>query len=337
MKNLTVTQRAGRLFKSSEYQLLNDSDDSKTLCAVNSISDEFYLLSKNKLFKIPSDHEEEIVSFDVPGNLKLVDLEYCSITQELYAACESGDIMRMTTVGAEFECDVVTELDVNLQCMKLSPDDEIIVAITENGTVITMVSTFHVIAEVIIVLIGSPKRRQYLTKARVECLIAYVFQVDLYAPEFGQKQFVTVGWGKKETQFHGSEGKRAAVARSTELRENESDDEKCRITWREDGSLFAVGFLHPESRVRRFKVFNREGILQYTSELISGLEELLSWKPSGSLIAATQNAANKHVVVLFEKNGLKHRTFALPFKPNEIRVRWKFLSTFKTASLILFS
>ena len=111
MKNLTVTQRASRLFKSSEYQLLNNSNDSKILCAVNSISDEFYLLLKNKLFKIPSDPEEDIVPFDVPGNLKLVDLEYCSITQELYAACVSGDIMRMTTVGPEFECDVVTELD----------------------------------------------------------------------------------------------------------------------------------------------------------------------------------------------------------------------------------
>ena len=297
MKNLTVTQRASRLFKSSEYQLLNDSNASQILCAVNSISDEFYLLSKNKLLKIPSDHEEEIVPFDVPVNLKLVDLEYCSITQELYAACESGDIMRMTTVGPEFECDVVTELGINLQCMKLSPDHEIIVAITENGTVITMVSTFDVIAE-----------------------------VDLYAPEFGQKQFVTVGWGKKETQFHGSEGKRAAVARSTELSRNESDDEKCRITWREDGTLFAVGFLHPESGVRRFKVFNREGVLQYTGELVGGLEEQLSWKPSGSLIAATQNAANKHVVALFEKNGLKHRTFALPFKPNEIRVKDLFWS-----------
>ena len=28
--------------------------------------------------------------------------------------------------------------------------------------------------------------------------------------EFGEAEFITVGWGKKETQFHGSEGKMAA-------------------------------------------------------------------------------------------------------------------------------
>lgn len=92
------------------------------------------------------------------------------------------------------------------------------------------------------------------------------------------------------------------------------------MTWREDGSLFAVGYLHHESKLRQFKVFNREGVLQYTSELANGLEESLSWKPSGSLIAATQRLANKHVVALFEKNGLKHGEFSLPFKPKEVKV-----------------
>ena len=31
--------------------------------------------------------------------------------------------------------------------------------------------------------------------------------------EFGASAFVNVGWGSKETQFHGSEGKEAAKAR----------------------------------------------------------------------------------------------------------------------------
>lgn len=36
-------------------------------------------------------------------------------------------------------------------------------------------------------------------------------EVNLLSEEFGEKQFVTVGWGKKETQFHGSEGKQARI------------------------------------------------------------------------------------------------------------------------------
>lgn len=137
------------------------------------------------------------------------------------------------------------------------------------------------------------------------------------------KQFVTVGWGKKDTQFHGSEGKAAAKANSGQVSASESDDGRPRITWRGDATLFAVSFQHAATKIRQFKVFNREGILQYTSEPTNGLEECLAWKPSGSLIAATQKLVNKHVVALFEKNGLKHREFSLPLEPKEATVRQK--------------
>ncbi|CAL7938888.1 unnamed protein product [Xylocopa violacea] len=289
MKNLTVTQRASRVLNFLNNQNQN-SNDSKILHAVNTINGDFYILFKFKLYKIPSSHDKDISSFNIDETLKIISLEYCSVTQELFAACQSGDIMRIN-VESEFECELITQLNMDVQSMKLSPDDEMVVIVTENDIVITMVYTFQLISE-----------------------------VDLHAPEFGQKQFVTVGWGKKETQFHGSEGKKAALAKSTEINKNDLDDGLCRITWREDGTLFAVSFLHQESKVRQFKVFNREGILQYTSELTNGLEGVLSWKPSGSLIAATQNLQNKHVVALFEKNGLKHREFSLPFKPKEVRV-----------------
>nr|XP_034181462.1 putative elongator complex protein 1 [Osmia lignaria] len=290
MKNLTVTQRAGRFLESLEIQISNDSN---ILHAVNSINDDFYLLLKNKIYKIPSNYKEDVVSFDIDENLDFIGLEYCTISQELYGACKSGDIMKIN----DFACELKIQLDVNLQCMKLSPDHEIIVLVTANDVMITMVSTFQIIAE-----------------------------VDLHAPDVGQKQFITVGWGKKETQFHGSEGKKAAVAKPIEQYENDSDDELCRITWREDGSLFAVGFLHYENKMRQFKVFNREGILQYTSEQINGLGEPLSWKPSGSLIATTQNLCNKYVVALFEKNGLKHRELVLPYKAKGMRVKDLFWS-----------
>lgn len=147
-----------------------------------------------------------------------------------------------------------------------------------------------------------------------------MLQVDLYSSDFGEKQFITVGWGKKDTQFHGSEGKAAAKAKPEQVNANDSDDGLPRIIWREDGTLFAVSFLHTTTKIRQFKIFNREGILQYTSEPTNGLEECLAWKPSGSLIAAPQRLINKLVVALFEKNGLKHREFSLPFETKEVKV-----------------
>ena len=85
-----------------------------------------------------------------------------------------------------------------------------------------------------------------------------------------------------------------------------------RITWKGDSTMFAVSFINKETNTRQFKVFSREGTLQYTSDLLDGLEKNISWKPSGNLIATTQKLPNKHVVAFFEKNGLKHREFALP-------------------------
>ena len=64
---------------------------------------------------------------------------------------------------------------------------------------------------------------------------------------------VTIGWGKKETQFHGSEGKQAALSHlkkqgDTEIggvkENNEPIETGIEISWRGDGSYFVVNYLH---------------------------------------------------------------------------------------------
>uniref|UniRef100_A0A672ZM53 Elongator complex protein 1 n=1 Tax=Sphaeramia orbicularis TaxID=375764 RepID=A0A672ZM53_9TELE len=72
---------------------------------------------------------------------------------------------------------------------------------------------------------------------------------------------------------------------------------------------------------RKVRVWNREGVLQATSEPINGLEQALCWKPSGSLIASTQRHPNKHSVVFMEKNGLLHGDFTLPFSKDQVKVK----------------
>lgn len=68
--------------------------------------------------------------------------------------------------------------------------------------------------------------------------------------------------------------------------------------------------------LRRFKVFDREGHLQFTSEKQPGLESNLSWRPSGNVIATTQKLPDQYVIAFFEKNGLKHGGFTIPVKPS---------------------
>ena len=46
---------------------------------------------------------------------------------------------------------------------------------------------------------------------------------------------------------------------------------------------------------------------------VPGLEQSLAWRPAGNLIASTQRLPHRHDVVFFERNGLRHGEFTLPF------------------------
>uniref|UniRef100_A0A8C2F7F6 Elongator complex protein 1 n=1 Tax=Cyprinus carpio TaxID=7962 RepID=A0A8C2F7F6_CYPCA len=72
---------------------------------------------------------------------------------------------------------------------------------------------------------------------------------------------------------------------------------------------------------RKVRIWNRECVLQATSEVVNGLEQPLCWRPSGSLIASTQRHPNKHSVVFMEKNGLLHGDFNLPFGKEQVKVK----------------
>lgn len=137
---------------------------------------------------------------------------------------------------------------------------------------------------------------------------------------FGDQAFVTVNWGKKETQFHGSEGKQAALKKDeVETQNLDTLSRNITISWRGDGEYFAVGFLGQWGRM--FKVYNKEGSLQFTSEKCAGLDYALAWMPSGRWIAIPQVFPNKYTIAFFEKNGLRHRELVLPFKESDELVK----------------
>uniref|UniRef100_A0A915II08 Elongator complex protein 1 n=1 Tax=Romanomermis culicivorax TaxID=13658 RepID=A0A915II08_ROMCU len=126
--------------------------------------------------------------------------------------------------------------------------------------------------------------------------------------------FVTVGWGKKETQFHGSEGKTAALAKNQDTGQALSHDDKLtRITWRGDAQFFAISTFDEEVGTRNIRILTREGIHSTTCEPVNGLGQCLGWKPKGNLIVSAQYSDQTgHRIIFFERNGLRHGEFQLP-------------------------
>uniref|UniRef100_A0A8C1XJA5 Elongator complex protein 1 n=1 Tax=Cyprinus carpio TaxID=7962 RepID=A0A8C1XJA5_CYPCA len=213
--------------------------------------------------------------------------------ESVCVATGSGDVILYNLNTSQLEC--VGSVESGLTGMTWSPDQELVTLTTGQETIIMMTKDFEPITEVAI-----------------------------NQDDFGEGKFITVGWGKKETQFHGSEGKQAAHSHTLSQEVQPAlpwDDRKPRITWRGDGQFFAVSTVCPQTGARKVRIWNRECVLQATSEVVNGLEQPLCWRPSGSLITSTQRHPNKHSVVFMEKNGLLHGDFNLPFGKEQVKVK----------------
>ncbi|XP_075382407.1 elongator complex protein 1 isoform X2 [Mycteria americana] len=224
------------------------------------------------------------------GSGCIVGIEDLPEQECVCVATAAGDILLCNLSTKQVEC--VGSVDSGLSTMSWSPDQELVLLATGQQTLIMMTRDFEPITE-----------------------------KQIHQDEFGEGKFVALGWGKKETQFHGSEGKQAAHRKQTEVSPTSAwDDSRPRVTWRGDGQFVAVSAVCPETGARKVRVWNRELVLQSTSEPVSGLEQALSWKPSGNLIASTQEKPNRHDVVFLEKNGLLHGEFTLPFQKGQVKV-----------------
>ncbi|XP_045501016.1 putative elongator complex protein 1 [Colias croceus] len=209
-----------------------------------------------------------------------ISMAYLSLVNTLSVGLSNGELFGMTETGAN--CELKGICEDGLLAKEWSHDQETLALVTKDYKVMVMSCTYDT-----------------------------VNQVNLISDEFGAKEFITVGWGKKETQFHGSEGKEAAKAQNDATVDNEATvSDKILISWKYHGSLFAVGFRMQGAR--RFKVFDKGGKLLYTSEKQPGVEPIIAWRPSGNFVATTQKLPDRYIVSFFEKNGLKHRDFEIP-------------------------
>lgn len=252
---------------------------------------------------VGADAFEIIASWDAPCPLpdlecdRVLSLHYFADNLTACLVLEGGDIVivREEPLPGEDKIEIVGTVDVGITAAAWSPDEELLALTTRANTFLYMTREFENVAEITFT------------------------QEDLRA-----SQHVSVGWGKRETQF---QGKRAKALRDPTVPEkvdegklSASDDGKTTISWRGDGAYVAVNSV--EAGVRRaIRVYSREGTLDSISEPVDGLEGALSWRPSGNLIAGIQRREDRIDVVFFERNGLRHGEFTLRLTEEE-RSTW---------------
>ncbi|KAJ7188994.1 pol II transcription elongation factor [Mycena filopes] len=239
---------------------------------------------------------------------QVVDLRFLPESRHLAVLMRGGDI---TTISIDDE-DAIPEVEGTIEpgilAASWSPDDSMLAIVTGEQKLTLMTSTFDVLSD-----------------------------APLFTTDFGEDAPINVGWGSKQTQFHGSLGKAAAQAPAARtIGASPDDDTLPRVSWRGDGAFFVVSSLSPSSasnapRYRTLRVYDRQAALQTTSEAVPGLEHTLAWRPSGNLIVGTQRFGfegggagkeGRHDVVFFERNGLRHGEFGVPvadlgIKPGE--------------------
>jgi elongator complex protein 1 len=248
---------------------------------------------------VGADVFECIASWDAPCPLpdlpcdRVLSLHYFADNLTACLVLEGGDIVivREEPLPGEDKIEIVGSVDVGISAAAWSPDEELLALTTRANTFLYMTREFENVAEI-------------------------TFTPD----DLKASQHVSVGWGKRETQF---QGKRAKALRDPTVPEkvdagnlSSNDDGKTTITWRGDGAYVAVNSVEAGTR-RVIRVYSREGTLDSVSEPVDGLEGALCWRPSGNLIAGIQRLDDRVDVVFFERNGLRHGEFTLRLTEKE--------------------
>ncbi|KAG6022003.1 hypothetical protein E4U41_002338 [Claviceps citrina] len=245
---------------------------------------------------------------DLPFD-RVVSLQYVNGSGAICLVLEGGDIISVqgTESPEHAQVEIVGSIDAGISAARWSPDEDLLVVTTKADTVIFMSANFDPVAE-----------------------------VTLTAEDLKASKHVSVGWGKKETQF---QGRGAKALRDPTIPEkvdaglpSAREDGAAAISWRGDGAYVAINSVQEGSR-RVVRVYSREGELDSASEPVDGLEAALSWRPSGNLMAGTQRLPDRVDIVFFERNGLRHGQFTLrsPGRKvmdyDRIRLEWNADST----------
>ncbi|TKA71477.1 hypothetical protein B0A55_06939 [Friedmanniomyces simplex] len=245
---------------------------------------------------VDSENAATIASWDVDPTDRILDLHCFPDTRTISVILAGGDIVivRQEPSPGEDQIEIVGSVDAGIAAAAWSPDEESVAIATKADTLLLMTRDFEPAAN-----------------------------ITLSADDVKVSDHVSVGWGKKETQFKGRGAAKALRDPTMPEHVDEGtlsllDDGTVSLSWRGDGQYFAmVSVLDSAPKRRVFRVYSREGMLESVSEPVNGLESGLSWKPSGQIIAGIQRHAERMQVVFFERNGLRHGEFDLRLSKEE--------------------
>jgi elongator complex protein 1 len=279
-----------------------DPSDDSLVCAFGPTLDDALLSLK----RFPKDgfapeHALNITSWDAPSPNpdlafdKILNLHCFADTRTIVLILAGGDIVliREEPEPGQDSIEIVGSVDSGIAAAQWSPDEELLVIATCKNTVLFMTRDFESTGNV--------------TQSSEDVKVS---------------DHVSVGWGKKETQF---EGRGAKALRDPTVPEYvdagtliENDDGRVSITWRGDGQYVAINAVikeEPKRRIIRF--YTREGVLDSVSAPVDHMGGALSWKPTGQLVAAIQHLKDRTDVIFFERNGLRHGEFSLRLPDKE--------------------
>ncbi|SZF05872.1 unnamed protein product [Blumeria hordei] len=218
---------------------------------------------------------------------EILNIHYFGDVSTTCLVFAGGDvvIVRENPSTAEGSVEIVGSINEGITAARWSPDEELLAIMTKADTVIFMSRNFDGVVD-----------------------------ITMSSTDLNESNQVSVGWGKKETQFQGRGAKAlkdpTVPEKIDEGTLSPKDDTKHRISWRGDGAFVAVSSIQDNKR-RVIRVYSRDGSLESVSEPVDGLEGPLSWRPTGNLISSIQRIQDRVDVVFFERNGLRHGQFSL--------------------------
>ncbi|KAI1132148.1 elongator complex protein [Nemania abortiva] len=267
---------------------------------------------------------QEVASWDAPSPNpdlavdRVVSLHHFADSLTTCLVLEGGDIVVVQESESSSPADgvhieIMGSIDEGITAASWSPDEELLAVTTKANTVVFMSRTFDGITD-----------------------------MTMTAEDLKASKHVSVGWGKKETQF---QGRGAKAMRDPTIPEkvdqgiiSPNDDGKTSISWRGDGAYVAISAI--EEGIRRvIRVYSRDGVLDSASEPVDHMESALSWRPAGNLMASIQRLEDRVDVIFFERNGLRHGQFSLrspegrTLANDEIHLSWNSDSTVLAATL----
>ncbi|KAI0453178.1 IKI3 family-domain-containing protein [Xylaria acuta] len=267
---------------------------------------------------------QEVASWDAPSPNpdlavdRVVSLHHFADSLTTCLVLEGGDIVvvkesEIPSPPEGVHIEIMGSVDEGIAAASWSPDEELLAIATKTNTVIFMSRTFDGVTD-----------------------------MTMTAEDLKASKHVSVGWGKKETQF---QGRGAKALRDPTIPEkvdqgviSPTDDGKTSISWRGDGAYVAISAI--EDGIRRvIRVYSRDGVLDSASEPVDYMESALSWRPAGNLMASIQRLEDRVDVIFFERNGLRHGQFSLrspegrTLTKDEIHLSWNADSTVLAVTL----